>query len=83
MTTINAILQSAELGKKIHHGSMTMVPIRSEGGTGAEYLTLAEALEGSLARIEEVSGSGRVNELRFENHAETPDGIGFVLMARE
>ena len=43
MTTISTILGGAELGGKIHHGSLTMIPLRSEGGSSTEYLTLAEA----------------------------------------
>jgi len=72
MTTIDTILRSAELGGKIHHGSLTMIPFRSEGGSRTEYLTLAEALEAGLARIEEVSAGGSVPELRFTNSAAVP-----------
>jgi hypothetical protein len=72
MTTISTILGGAELGGKIHHGSLTMIPLRSEGGSSTEYLTLAEALEAGLARIEEVSQGGSVPELRFTNSAAMP-----------
>ena len=72
MTTINTILGGAKLGGKIHHGSLTMIPLRSEGGSSTEYLTLAEALEAGLARVGEVSEGGSVPELRFTNSAAMP-----------
>lgn len=72
MTTIDTILQGAELGGKIHHGSLTMIPFRSGGDFRTEYLTLAEALEAGLARVGEVSEGGSVPELLFTNSAAMP-----------
>ena len=72
MTTITTILRRAEFGAKRHHGSLTMIPLRTGTGSSTEYLTLAEALEAGLARIEEVSAGGSVPELRFANSAAMP-----------
>jgi len=72
MTIISTVLQGTEFGKKINHRSLTMVPFRSIGGGSTTYLTLAEALEGGLARVEEVSEGGSVPELRFNNSGSMP-----------
>ena len=72
MTTITTILQGAELGETTHHGSLTMIPFRADGGPRTEYLTLVEALETGLARVEEVSEAGSVPELRFTNSGAMP-----------
>ena len=71
-TIISSILDSIAFGKKTHHGSLTMFPLRSEGRGGLEYLTLAEALEAGLARVSEVSEGGSVPELRVANSAGMP-----------
>lgn len=72
MTTITTILQGAELGETTHHGSLTMIPLQADGGSSTEYLTLVEALEAGLARVEEVSEAGSVPELRFTNSGAMP-----------
>jgi len=72
MTIISTVLRGAELGKHVHHGSLTMVSIRSESGSSTAYLTLAEALQGGVATIEEVSKGGSVPELRFANASAMP-----------
>jgi len=40
-TIISLIIDGVAFGRKTHHGSLTMFPIRSEGRGGLEYLTLA------------------------------------------
>jgi len=71
-TTISSVLDGIAFGKKTHHGSLTMFPLRSERRGGLEYLTLAEALEAGFARISEVSKGGSVPELRLANLGSLP-----------
>ena len=71
-TIISSILDGVAFGKKTHHGSLTMFPLRSEGAGGLEYLTLTEALEAGFARVSEVSEGGSVPELRLANTGSLP-----------
>ncbi len=77
---INSILDGVAFGKKTDHGSLTMLPLRSEGAGGLEYLTLAEALDTGFARVSEVSEGGSVPDLRLANTGSLPvlviDGEG-------
>jgi hypothetical protein len=72
MLFINNIISRVTIEDKVTHEQMTMFRLIFKGGGGPAYLTLAEALEGGLARVSEVSTSGSVPELRFENSAELP-----------
>src|SRR5262245_38475968 len=67
MQTLAESLSALNLGPAVARGTLAMYPLLAQGGAPAAYLTLDEALARGDARITEVSGSGTVPELRFEN----------------
>ena len=67
MQVITETLSSLHLGTALTHGRLAMFPLLADSDRAPEYLTLDEALGGGAARIHEVSQSGSVPELRFEN----------------
>ncbi len=64
---IQETLDGLELGEAVCFQNLTMVPLLGRDTTGAEYLTLDEALASKKAHITEVSDGGSVPELRFAN----------------
>ncbi|MBT8446990.1 MAG: hypothetical protein KJO38_07570, partial [Gammaproteobacteria bacterium] len=49
-----------------------MFPLLSEQNSPLDYLLLGDAVENGWARVQEVSDSGNVPELRVENKADRP-----------
>lgn len=60
------------VGEPIHHGLLTLFPLRKPGGSCADYILLSEALRSGAAVLEEVSREGRVDELLLRNKGEKP-----------
>ena len=60
-------LATLSLGEAQWVNNLALYPLLAEADAAADYLTLDEALGNSLARVTEVSESGQVPELVFEN----------------
>lgn len=67
MNTIRATLDSIHPAPAQSYLNLTLVPLLSDEPTPQAYLTLDEALERRLVSITELSQSGSVPELRFDN----------------
>src|SRR3982750_1835211 len=69
-------LDSIVLGAEISHGNLTMVPLMRRTGdsdeSAAGYILLDEAIQSGAVGITEVSGQGRVPELRVVNRGRAP-----------
>jgi hypothetical protein len=67
-------LAGLTLGAPQAYRNLALFPLidAGDGGEAADYLLLDEALEQDFARITEVSSSGSVPELAFENTAPEP-----------
>jgi hypothetical protein len=72
MTPIATTIASLSLGQSVSAGRLTVFPLITAHDVTPPYLLLDEALERGLATITEVSESGSVSELRFENRADKP-----------
>jgi len=72
MKLIQQTLNDVKVGDATTHMNLTLYPLLSDSTGRPQYLTLAEALEGDLASIREVSQGGSVPELLFDNRAELP-----------
>jgi hypothetical protein len=72
MQTIAQTLSHLACGAPQRFRNITLWPLLSAEAVQPAYLTLDEALERQLARINEVSDSGSVPELRFQNLADIP-----------
>ena len=72
MQPISDVLSTLKLGAPQSYRNLAVFPLFAPGGHLPEYLTLDEALEAKLARVTEVSDTGSVPELRFENDANAP-----------
>jgi len=69
MQTITEALSNTRVGDPARFRNLTVFPLFAPGGVQPDYLTLDEALEQEVARVAEVSVSGSVPELAFENDA--------------
>jgi hypothetical protein len=67
MLTIQDSIASLHLGEATLYEGLTVFPLFSESSQEKDYLTLDEALEQGQGRVTEVSESGSVPTLRFEN----------------
>ncbi|MGH8749299.1 MAG: ARPP-1 family domain-containing protein, partial [Burkholderiales bacterium] len=67
MQEIQASLSALKLGAQQVFRNLALYPLVSAACARAGYVLLEEALERRLARVTEVSESGRVPELAFEN----------------
>jgi hypothetical protein len=65
-------LTTLEIGNPQEHGKIVILPLLGGIGGSPEYLTLREALGGSLLRITEVGSGGSVPELKVVNGADVP-----------
>lgn len=74
MTSLNQTLQSLQIAEAQTHRSLTLFPLLQPGVVTEKpaYLTLDEALAQGVARVTEVSASGSVPELRFQNDGNAP-----------
>lgn len=69
MDTIASTLAGLSLGKPQCFKNMAVFPLLGTDRPDPGYLTLDEALDRQFARVTEVSESGTVPELRFDNSA--------------
>lgn len=67
MNPVTATLDSLRLGPTQSHLNLSLVPLLSDEPIPQAYLTLDEALERKLVSITELTQSGSVPELRFDN----------------
>ena len=72
MSIIFETLNDARLGKPYSYENLTLFPLIKPVDGRPEYLTLDEAVASSVARVNEVSKSGEIPELSFENLSEKP-----------
>jgi hypothetical protein len=72
MQVILDTLSKITFGEKREFEGLAMIPILSEEIVDPDYLTLDEALEQKVAVITEISQTGSVPELRFQNLGDTP-----------
>jgi hypothetical protein len=72
MSIIFDTLNDARVGTSYSYENLTLFPLIKPVDGPPEYLTLDEAVARSAARIKEVSKSGAVPELSFENLSEKP-----------
>jgi hypothetical protein len=72
--TLQQTLAGLQYGPTIRVGNLSVTALLASAGSEGtpDYLTLDEALAGGQARVTEVSQSGNVPELRFENDGEQP-----------
>ena len=65
-------LAALKLGEPLTREHFSVVPLFMEDGAGPEYLTLGQAMGGSLLKVSEVSEGGSVPHLKVENVADRP-----------
>jgi hypothetical protein len=72
MSHIKDFIADLELGEPKVSGSLTMYPLLTRQSNMPGYVTLDQALEAGIGRVEEVSEGGSVPELLFRNDGDTP-----------
>lgn len=65
-------LNGLRLGEAQVYRNLAIFPLMGDDGAPANYMLLDEALEKNLAEVTEVSQSGSVPNLAFENKSESP-----------
>ena len=72
MSAVAERLQEVRLGEPQVYRNLAMVPLLGTGPNEAGYLLLDDALSSGCARVNEVSESGSVLELKFVNECDRP-----------
>ena len=72
MNIIQSDLENLSVGPEASFQSLTMIPLLRAAVSECEYKSLDDALEAKLCRVDEVSESGSVAELKFLNDGEDP-----------
>ncbi len=67
MSIITETLGDIRLDEPLAHRTLTLFPLIRAVDGPPDYLTLDQAMAGSSVKVEEVSESGHVPEIRFEN----------------
>lgn len=67
MDIISKTFQTLSVGEQSTHQNLGMIPLIMQAGSEPDYIILDEALEAGTAQIREVSESGNVPELLFDN----------------
>ena len=70
MQDIEQLLAAVSVAPAVQFRNLAVFPLLGAGGAAPDYLTLDESLEAQLAHVTEVSESGSVPELAFENGAD-------------
>ena len=70
MQVISDTLGQLQLGEPNSFERLAVFPLLGDTSSEADYLTLDDALETEQARVQEVSDSGSVPDLRFDNLGE-------------
>ncbi|OPY06857.1 MAG: hypothetical protein A4E68_02206 [Syntrophaceae bacterium PtaB.Bin095] len=65
-------IEGIKFGELQVHGHVAVMPIISSNGSGPDYLTLKEAMEGRFLRVTEVTEGGSVPELKVVNQGDRP-----------
>ncbi len=71
METITNTLRSLTIGEVKSHQNLSVVPLLTAGCNKPDYKTLDEALSDGSACVREVSETGNVPNLQFENKGDT------------
>lgn len=69
MKPIESALSKLRIGEPQLSGTLAAFPLFPEQASPMDYLLLDDALEGDLAQVTEISHSGSVPELAFENRS--------------
>jgi hypothetical protein len=69
---VEKLLEKVEFGDAQVFENMTVFPLCLTNGKAPEYLTLGEAMEKEVLKVEEVDEDGSVPELRALNEADVP-----------
>ncbi len=69
---VEKLLDRVELGDAQVFENMTVFPLCLDNGKAPEYLTLGEAMEKKVLKVEEVDEGGSVPELKAVNEADIP-----------
>jgi hypothetical protein len=72
LNIINKIIQTNQIGAGTSYQNLTIFPLVADEMQISEYLTLDEALAAKTATVTEVSESGSVPELCFQNEGDLP-----------
>ena len=72
MTLLSQTLDNIHLGAPQQHHNLTLFPLAGFPEHEPDYITLNEALEARTAWVREISDSGSVPEILFENNGEKP-----------
>lgn len=72
VTDLASPLEGIEVGQAVRFANLAMFPLLRERQREVHYVTLDEAMEAGTAKVNEVSESGTVAELRFLNEGDTP-----------
>ena len=65
-------LEGIKFGEIQIHNHLAVIPMISANGSGPDYLTMKEALEGQFLTVTEVTEGGEVPELKVINRGEKP-----------
>lgn len=65
-------LEGIKFGEIQIHNHVSVIPIISSNGSGPDYLTMKEAMEGQFLTVTEVTEGGTVPELKVINRSEKP-----------
>lgn len=72
MSHIKDLIGHVEIGAAMSSGRLVMSPLIAKQPSGADYLTLDEALSSGAAEVGEISEQGQVPELLFRNRGDRP-----------
>ena len=70
--TVKEYLEGLKFGEIQSHKHVAVVPVIGASVSGADYLTMKEAMENHLLTVSEVSEGGNVPELKVRNNADKP-----------
>ena len=65
-------LETLSIGQETSFQSLTMIPLTRATYAKCEYQTLDDAFDAKRCRVEEISESGSVSELKFANDGDCP-----------
>jgi len=71
-TIVKKSIEGMKFGELQVHGHVAIIPTVSVNGSGPDYLTMKEGLEGRFLRVTEVTEGGSVPELKVINQGDRP-----------
>ena len=69
---VKGSIEGIKFGELQVHGHVAVLPIISSNGSGPDYLTMKEAMEGRFLTVTEITEGGSVPELKVINQGERP-----------